>query len=96
MVHNVSNHIVRAKGKDEKCVAIILDLAKALNAVSVPRLCIQLERLGIRDKLLKLFELFFECHTMCTNERSSKQKAPCITWRPSGKHVESHTIFSSY
>lgn len=62
-VHDLTNHIVTSLDKREKCVAIFLDLAKAFDTVSIPRLCTKLEKLGIRDRQLELFKSYLTGRT---------------------------------
>lgn len=57
-VHDLTEHVVEALDRGEKCVAIFLDLAKAFDTVSIPKLILKLEKIGIRDTQLKLFQSY--------------------------------------
>lgn len=54
-VHDLTSSIVTALDKKKKCLVLFLDLAKAFDTVSIPRLLKKLEWLGIRGLPLKLF-----------------------------------------
>lgn len=74
-VFELTNHIVQAMDKGKKSVAIFLDLAKAFDTVSIPKLIVKLERIGVRDRQLKLFESYLTNRTQCVkiNELISKE-----------------------
>ncbi|CAB3254900.1 unnamed protein product [Arctia plantaginis] len=74
-VFELTNHIVQALDKGRKSVAIFLDLAKAFDTVSIPKLIDKLERVGVRDRQLKLFESYLTNRTQCVkiNEYISKE-----------------------
>lgn len=62
-VHDLGDHIVRALDGGKKCLAIFLDLAKAFDTVSIPRLVSKLEAIGVRGTQLKLFQSYLSNRT---------------------------------
>jgi hypothetical protein len=49
--------------KGEKCIAVFLDLKKAFDTVYLPTLVKKMERIGLRDKALKLLEDYLQNRT---------------------------------
>lgn len=64
-VHELTDFIVDKLDKKQKTLAIFLDLAKAFDTVSVPILVSKLERMGVRDLQLRLFEDYLADRTQC-------------------------------
>lgn len=64
-VHNLTNFIVENLDDKKKVVGIFLDLAKAFDTVSVPRLVDKLESTGIRGIQLNLFKDYLTDRTQC-------------------------------
>lgn len=64
-VHDLTNHIVKAMDKGSKPLAIFLDLAKAFDTVSIPKLILKLEALGVRGNQLKLFHSYLTNRSQC-------------------------------
>ena len=62
------NDVVEGLDKSEKCLAVFLDLSKAFDTVSVPRLLMKLERHGVRGHALSIFKdyLSSRCPLWCT------------------------------
>jgi hypothetical protein len=57
-VNNLTSHIVQKLEKNNKCLAVFLDLAKAFDTVSIPLLLDKLERIGVRGVALNLFKSY--------------------------------------
>lgn len=54
-VSSLTDFIARQTDRNNKCVGIFLDLAKAFDTVSVPILLTKMEKIGVRDGCLRLF-----------------------------------------
>lgn len=57
-VHELTQTVVRALDRREKCLTVFLDLSKAFDTVSVPRLIQKLETFGVRGVPLALFQSY--------------------------------------
>ncbi|CAB3228852.1 unnamed protein product [Arctia plantaginis] len=64
-VHELTENIVQALDRRKKSLAIFLDLAKAFDTVSIPKLILKLERIGVRDQQLNLFISYLTNRTQC-------------------------------
>lgn len=64
-VHKLTDYVIRNLDNGNKALAIFLDLAKAFDTVSVPRLLAKLERIGIRGLQLKLFQDYLSGRKQC-------------------------------
>lgn len=62
-VHDLVHSIVTSLDDKKKCVVIFLDLAKAFDTVSIPRLLNKLEKVGVRGLPLKLLEDYLSNRT---------------------------------
>ena len=62
-VYELTETIVGALDKKMKCIAIFLDLAKAFDTVSIPRLISKLERIGVRGSQLNFFKSYLNGRT---------------------------------
>ncbi|RVE43158.1 hypothetical protein evm_012189 [Chilo suppressalis] len=79
-VHNLTNYITQELGKGKHTLAVFLDLAKAFDTVSIPKLLKKLEALGIRGTQLKLFADYLDNRSQCVkigNIKSDYQKMTC-------------------
>jgi hypothetical protein len=54
-IHELVDYIMTALDGKKKCLTIFLDLAKAFDTVSIPRLLLKLEKIGVRGVPLELF-----------------------------------------
>lgn len=63
--HEVTDFVVQNLDSRKKVLAIFLDLAKAFDTVCVDKLLNKLEKLGVRDLQLKLFQDYLSDRTQC-------------------------------
>lgn len=64
-VTSLSDLITRKLDQGMKCLGLFLDLSKAFDTVSVPRLLLKLERIGVRGTQLNLFESYLSGRSQC-------------------------------
>lgn len=64
-VHELTDFIVTKIDRKEKLIGIFIDLAKAFDTVSVPLLVSKLEKLGIRDTQLQIFQSYLTGRRQC-------------------------------
>lgn len=64
-IGSLVDQIVDALDKRQKCLGIFLDLTKAFDTVSVPRLLLKMERMGIRGYAHRIFSDYLSGRTQC-------------------------------
>lgn len=64
-VHELTDYVVNSLDVNNKTIGIFLDLAKAFDTVSIPKLLNKLELIGIRGTQLKLFENYLSGRQQC-------------------------------
>ncbi|RVE52859.1 hypothetical protein evm_002516 [Chilo suppressalis] len=62
-VSHLVDYVTLHLDSKQKCLGVFLDLAKAFDTVSIPKLVKQLYRIGIRDNALNIFSNFLEERT---------------------------------
>lgn len=79
-VINLCNTVSEALDRKSKCIGVFLDLAKAFDTVSIPKLVKKLNSIGIRGNCLKLFSDFLALRTQMVKVGEHKSKEAEITY----------------
>lgn len=95
-VHELTNYVITKLDDTKKVKAVFLDLAKAFDTVSVPRLLEKLERLGIRGTQLKFFDSYLKDRTQCVKiDNLYSDELPISYGVPQGS-ILGPTLFLTY
>lgn len=95
-VHSLVNHVVNKLDNNIKCLTIFLDLAKAFDTVSLPKLLFKLENMGIRGTQLSLFKDYLSNRTQRVRIGGMESSDDCIEFGVPQGSVLGPTLFLCY
>ncbi|CAB3228446.1 unnamed protein product [Arctia plantaginis] len=95
-VLDLTEFVARSLDRQTKCLGIFLDLTKAFDTVSVPKLINKLERVGVRGVTLDLFRDYLTHRTQCVKlEKYLSEEQYTLYGVPQGS-VLGPTLFQIY